>query len=833
MASDKPGRAAPRREAGAPRQPQVVIASILRDEGPTGVQTHVREVRHFLDRQGIETALVTPFSWSPALHLPIFAVRPALSRFNGAAGVAWYRHWHEEFLRQALRKELNARDDVVIYAQGPEAARACLRARSGTHQKVVMAVHYQASQAEGWASKGLISRAGRSYGRIVDAERKTLQDVDGLVYVSGWARDQLLTWLPQVADLPSLVVPNFVQPLELPATREPRGDLVTVGSLDFAKQHVQLLRVLAEAKRLGYIFTLDIYGDGPLREHLLATARSLEVDQQVRFRGYCPDVRQVLPGYRAYVHACLTETGPIAVIEAMAAGLPILAPAAGGIVELFADNVEGRYWSPQDPPQAAETLIAMLSSPADLAKFGRASQQRFRHDFQTDVVGPRLVRFFETMPGNGPPSRKNPKDAPREGPSAHRPRPKAILICYCCEPGEGSESGAGWTWAQSASEIADVVLIISGALPDNVARVRQAIADLELPITLHTVGGVVRNMSFLNDGFLGRLNYSVWQARAGRHVRRLERQQQIDIVHHVTFATDSLPSALTASKALVRIWGPVGGATKTSPGLYRYMTPRGTLDAIVRDVVNAGFRAVFGDWVAKRATLIVAMNHDGERRWRHSAAPVIVESNVALRSQDFQSEETFPPVTKPGNERVALFVSNLLPFKGLQLAVRALQLAPGWRLVVFGDGPDQEVATRLAQRLQVSDRLEFHGRVPRSEVLSAFRTADALLFPSFHDSASWAVGEAAAFGCPVVCLDAGGPAFVAGRSAHVVPVKPARSLPERIAEELNNIDSRRTPADHLLADRIPALLKTWYTMSHPVITPEGTMCNDAKDHAGI
>jgi glycosyltransferase involved in cell wall biosynthesis len=157
-----------------------------------------------------------------------------------------------------------------------------------------------------------------------------------------------------------------------------------------------------------------------------------------------------------------------------------------------------------------------------------------------------------------------------------------------------------------------------------------------------------------------------------------------------------------------------------------------------------------------------------------------------------------------------LFVGRLIPWKGLLLAVDSLEFAPDWRLVVLGDGPDRALAEARAARLGVGDRLEFRGLVSRDEVLRSYRRADALLFPSFHDSAPWAVGEATSLGCPVVCLDVGGPALQAGRNAHIVKIEPAGTLPQRIGARLQELPVARYPDDHLLRDRLPVILRSWY-----------------------
>jgi glycosyltransferase involved in cell wall biosynthesis len=375
-----------------------VIATILRGDGITGVDTHIRQVRRYLEECGTPCTLVTPFSWGRLLTYPVFGLRPlVLERFSRPAAVAWYLRWHEVFLRNALRRRLAEAGDCIVYAQDPFSARAAFHARRGPHQRVVMAVHLRISMADEWADKKQIRRDGTVFRAIRRVERGVIPQVDGLVYVSRWGRNALLSWLPEAAAVPSTVVSNFVAPLHrVPGQEplEPLADLVTVGNLDLVKNHRFLLNVLAEANRAGRPLSLDIFGDGPCRKDLLRQARSLGLEEQVRLRGFRPDVRDFLPSYRAYVHASYSESLPLAIIEAMAAGLPIVAGDTGGISELCDDGVEARFWSLDDPAQAAATLIGLLDCESARLKAACAAQERFRRDFDADVVGPKLRSFL-------------------------------------------------------------------------------------------------------------------------------------------------------------------------------------------------------------------------------------------------------------------------------------------------------------------------------------------------------------------------------------------------------------------------------------------------------
>ena len=107
-------------------------------------------------------------------------------------------------------------------------------------------------------------------------------------------------------------------------------------------------------------------------------------------------MREFLPRYRAYVHASYSESLPLAIIEAMAAGLPIVAGNIGGISELCDDGVEARFWSLDDPAQAAAMLIDLLDCEPARLKAATAASERFRRDFDADVIGPRLWSFLQT-----------------------------------------------------------------------------------------------------------------------------------------------------------------------------------------------------------------------------------------------------------------------------------------------------------------------------------------------------------------------------------------------------------------------------------------------------
>jgi glycosyltransferase involved in cell wall biosynthesis len=364
------------------------------------VHTHVRQLRSYLSSNGGRAELVTPHGWawrSPwrrLLLLPLFGARLVLERVHGPANVWWYRFSHERVLRLALRKRLAREGACTVYAQCPVSSKAALAVRSGPHQRVVLAVHFRISQADEWADKVQIARDGRAYRWIRETERDVVPRVDGLVFVSSWAREAVREWMPEVDRVPGTVVHNFVN---LPAVDEVAahvGDLVSVGNLEAVKNHRYLLRVLAAARDEGHVYTLDVFGEGVERARLLALAAELGVADQLRLHGFCRDVQQRLPGYQAYVHASYSESSSLAIMEAMAVGLPVVSSRAGALSELFEDPAQGRFWPIDDVEGATRILVNLMESPEELERAGGAAKAKFLRDYDADVVAPKLMQFL-------------------------------------------------------------------------------------------------------------------------------------------------------------------------------------------------------------------------------------------------------------------------------------------------------------------------------------------------------------------------------------------------------------------------------------------------------
>src|SRR5258708_38637955 len=117
--------------------PPLVLATILREDGITGVQSYVKRLCRYLGERGIAPTLATPFSWGRWLTVPVFGFRLVVQRVSRPASTVWHWHWHKVFLYNALRRRLAEVGGCIVYTQHPFAAHSALRARHGPLQTVV------------------------------------------------------------------------------------------------------------------------------------------------------------------------------------------------------------------------------------------------------------------------------------------------------------------------------------------------------------------------------------------------------------------------------------------------------------------------------------------------------------------------------------------------------------------------------------------------------------------------------------------------------------------------------------------------------------------------
>jgi glycosyltransferase involved in cell wall biosynthesis len=376
---------------------EIIIATIMRPSGETGVQTHFNCFRDFLTTRQQKQQLLTPFSSPKLLVYPVFALRKILDKLSGPLSVWWYRYWHAYFLKLALQKHLKSGAPCVIYAQCPLSAHAALAARASTQQRVVMVIHFNISQADEWAGKGRIAAGGRAFQAIQYFESQVLPQLDGLVFVSAFMQRELIKRIPAISKLPMAIVPNFLPDPGDSETLQFTGDLISIGTLEARKNQLYLLKIIAALREIGQPLSLTIVGDGPDKIMLQNAAHSLNVDDLVTFAGFVDNAAELISSHKACIHVASLENLPLTLLEAIARGRPIFATAVGGVPEILASGDIGLSLPLDDAVTCARLITDAINNPAWLASAKQAARHSYLQHYSSAVCGEKLLGFLQEL----------------------------------------------------------------------------------------------------------------------------------------------------------------------------------------------------------------------------------------------------------------------------------------------------------------------------------------------------------------------------------------------------------------------------------------------------
>lgn len=192
----------------------------------------------------------------------------------------------------------------------------------------------------------------------------------------------------------TVVIPTAVDAAAAPPARHagspPR--VITVGRLAAPKDTVTLVRALARVP--GRPFRATIVGDGPDRPAVEAEIRAAGLDGVVELAGERHDVPHLLADSDVFALSSRSEGAPISVLEAMAAGLPVVGSRVGGVPELVLDGETGLLVEPGDPDELATAIGRLAADPELRRRMGEAGRQRTQGRFALDTFRRAHVELY-------------------------------------------------------------------------------------------------------------------------------------------------------------------------------------------------------------------------------------------------------------------------------------------------------------------------------------------------------------------------------------------------------------------------------------------------------
>jgi len=142
---------------------------------------------------------------------------------------------------------------------------------------------------------------------------------------------------------------------------------------------------------------LEIAGDGPERARLESEVAARGLSGAVTFLGWRADIRAVMSGWDVFGLPSREEAFPIAALEAMALGLPVVASAVGGVPELVLDGQTGWLVPPGDPDALAQRLGALLLDPELRRAMGAAGRDHVRWHFSVEQMVNAIAQIYDRV----------------------------------------------------------------------------------------------------------------------------------------------------------------------------------------------------------------------------------------------------------------------------------------------------------------------------------------------------------------------------------------------------------------------------------------------------
>jgi glycosyltransferase involved in cell wall biosynthesis len=316
-------------------------------------------------------------AWFLAGNGPLVGV---LERAGVQTGVLdWWRGARDpvgawKFWRRLRRLRI----DIVHIHFGGKSVRGLARAATGA--KIVMHLHSRILEPQGPSPASFSARGADAVVAVSQAVARCVGDGHARVIYAG-------------IDPPST---GFSAP---PHGADSEIILGTAGRLIALKGIEYLLRAAAALQPEFPGLRVEIAGAGPQRKKLEDTAAQLGLAGRVEFLGWVDDINLILPRWDVFVMPSLEEGFPIAALDAMAAGLPVIASSIGGIPELVMDGETGWLVPPADVETLVSRLRLLLRNPEQRRSMGAAAQARVRDHFSAAQMMENFAQLYEELLG--------------------------------------------------------------------------------------------------------------------------------------------------------------------------------------------------------------------------------------------------------------------------------------------------------------------------------------------------------------------------------------------------------------------------------------------------
>jgi len=170
--------------------------------------------------------------------------------------------------------------------------------------------------------------------------------------------------------------------------------LIHIGSFSPQKNHRLLIEALGQAIKERSDLKLFLVGNGELRPDIEELVKEKGLDRNIRFLGLRQDIPELLAACDIFILSSDWEGVPMTILEAMAAGRPVIATAVGGVAELVEDGKTGLLVPPQNAQALAAAMTRLANGPVLRQALGKQGQKRALKRFDINLVARQYEELY-------------------------------------------------------------------------------------------------------------------------------------------------------------------------------------------------------------------------------------------------------------------------------------------------------------------------------------------------------------------------------------------------------------------------------------------------------
>jgi glycosyltransferase involved in cell wall biosynthesis len=157
----------------------------------------------------------------------------------------------------------------------------------------------------------------------------------------------------------------------------------SAGRFVHVKDYVLMVEIAKEVVAKSDSVRFQLAGEGPMSGQISELIEKYRLRDHFYLSGFLDDVNGFLSELDVYLNTSLHEGIPMSVLEAMALGLPVVAPKVGGLPEVIADGVDGYLVDTRDPSEYAEKLLALCRNKTQWSQISHAAREKIAREFST------------------------------------------------------------------------------------------------------------------------------------------------------------------------------------------------------------------------------------------------------------------------------------------------------------------------------------------------------------------------------------------------------------------------------------------------------------------